>query len=108
MTHLSSQVLDRYLKDLDNGRGYFLANDIKEFEDYRYLFDDDLVRGDLSRGFAIYSRYQQRINQRLDFILKELKKGTDAFDFSKDDSLETKRENAPWAKSSEDLDKLMA
>ncbi|MBL0229427.1 MAG: carboxy terminal-processing peptidase [Moraxellaceae bacterium] len=102
----SSQVLDRYLKDLDNGRAYFLANDIKEFEEYRYLFDDDLVRGDLSRGFAIYSRYQQRINQRLDFILKELKKGTDAFDFSKDDSLETKRENAPWADEAQDLDKL--
>jgi carboxyl-terminal processing protease len=102
----SSQVLDRYLKDLDSGRAYFLATDIKEFEEYRYQFDDDLSRGDLTRGFAIYSRYQQRFNQRLDFILKELKKGINNFDFSKDDSLETKRENVAWEYEAKDLDKL--
>jgi carboxyl-terminal processing protease len=70
----SSQVLDRYLKDLDGSRAYFLASDIQEFEAYRYQFDDDLARGDLTRAFAIYSRYQQRFNQRLDFVLAELKK----------------------------------
>ena len=102
----SSQVLDRYLKDLDSSRAYFLASDIKEFEEYRYQFDDDLVKGDVSRAFAIYTRFQQRFNQRSDYILKELKKGIDNFDFSKDESLETKRDNAPWANDSKELDKL--
>ncbi len=102
----SSQVLDRYLKDLDSSRAYFLASDIKEFEDYRYQFDDDLVKGDVSRAFAIYTRFQQRFNQRSDFILKELKKGVDNFDFSQNDTLEVKRDNAPWAHDSKELDKL--
>lgn len=102
----SSQVLDRYLKDLDSSRAYFLASDIKEFEDYRYQFDDDLARGDLSRAFAIYTRFQQRFNQRSDFALKELKKGFNAFDFSKDDTLETKRDTAPWADDAKELDTL--
>ncbi|HQV21670.1 MAG: carboxy terminal-processing peptidase [Moraxellaceae bacterium] len=102
----SSQVLDRYLKDLDSSRAYFLASDIKEFEEYRYQFDDDLVKGDVSRAFAIYTRFQQRFNQRSDYILKELKKGVDNFDFSKDDTLEVKRDNAPWANDSKELDKL--
>ncbi len=102
----SSQVLDRYLKDLDGSRAYFLASDIQEFEAYRYQFDDDLARGDLTRAFAIYSRYQQRFNQRLDFVLAELKKGADNFDFSKNDSLETKRDNIPWPDSASDLNDL--
>jgi len=103
---LSSQILDRYLKDLDPTRAYFLASDIAEFEEYRYLLDDDLGRGDLTHGFAIYTRYQQRFNQRLDYVLKELKKGSKNFDFTADDSLEVKRENAPWAKEAQELDSL--
>ncbi|HNN29858.1 MAG TPA: S41 family peptidase, partial [Agitococcus sp.] len=103
---LSSQILDRYLKDLDPTRAYFLASDIAEFEEYRYLLDDDLNRGDLTHGFAIYARYQQRFNQRLDYVLKELKKGSKNFDFSVDDSLEIKRENVPWAKEAQELDTL--
>lgn len=103
---LSSQVLDRYLKDLDSGRAYFLAADIKEFEDYRYQFDDDLIRGDLSHAFLIYSRFQQRFNQRSDFILKELKKGIDNFDFDQNDTLDIKRDTAPWANNAKELDQL--
>ncbi|PTQ87921.1 carboxy terminal-processing peptidase [Agitococcus lubricus] len=103
---LSSQIFDRYIKDLDSTRGYFLASDIHEFEAYRHQLDDDLMRGDLSHAFTIYARYQQRANQRIDFVLKQLNKGIDRFDFEQNDYLETKRDNAPWASSSDELDKI--
>jgi len=38
--------------------------------------------------------------------LHELSKGIENIDFSKNISLETKREDAPWAKSTEELDDL--
>ena len=103
---LSSLVFTRYLKDLDGSRSYFLASDIKEFEVYRYLLDDDLSKGDLGHAFLIYSRFQQRGTERLTYVLRELAKGIEHLDFTKNSSLETKREDAPWAKSSDELDDL--
>ena len=103
---LSNQIFTRYLKDLDSSRSYFLASDIKEFEVYRYLLDDDLSKGDLGHAFLIYSRFQQRGTERLTYVLRELAKGIEHLDFTKNSSLETKREDAPWAKSSDELDDL--
>jgi len=37
---LSSLVLDRYLKELDENRSYFLADDIAEFDSYRFRLDE--------------------------------------------------------------------
>jgi carboxyl-terminal processing protease len=103
---LSSLVFTRYLKDLDGSRSYFLASDIKEFEAYRLLLDDDLTKGELGHAFLIYSRFQQRGTERLNHVLRELSQGIENLDFSKNLSLETKREDAPWAKSTEELDDL--
>ena len=101
---LSSLVFTRYLKDLDGSRSYFLASDVKEFEAYRLLLDDDLTKGELGHAFLIYSRFQQRGTERLNYVLRELSQGIENLDFSKNLSLETKREEAPWAKSTEELD----
>ncbi|MBH1972325.1 tail-specific protease [Moraxellaceae bacterium AER2_44_116] len=103
---LSNLIFTRYLKDLDGSRSYFLASDIKEFEAYRLLLDDDLTKGELDHAFLIYSRFQQRGTERLNHVLRELSQGIENLDFSKNLSLETKREDAPWAKSTEELDDL--
>ena len=103
---LSSLVFTRYLKDLDGSRSYFLASDVKEFEAYRLLLDDDLTKGELGHAFLIYSRFQQRGTERLNYVLRELSQGIENLDLSKNLSLETKREEAPWAKSTEELDDL--
>src|SRR3569623_1349627 len=85
---LSSQVFDRYLKDLDGQHLYFLASDVQGFEAYRKTFDNALKKGDLKNAFIIYNRYQQRVAERLTFVIAELDKGVDKMDFSKDESLE--------------------
>ncbi len=103
---LSSVVFDRYLKDLDGSRSYFLASDIKEFEAYRNELDDDLTKGELGHAFFIYSRFQQRGTERLNYVLHALSKGVEHLDFSTNVSLETKREDVPWPKSTDELDNL--
>ena len=102
----SLKIYDSYLKLLDPSRSYFTAADIAEFDQWRTQFDDLLKSGDLDPGFIIYKRHLDRLKQRLDFVLVQLDDGVDKLDFSIDESLQTDREKAPWAKNSAELDDL--
>lgn len=103
---LSSKVLDILLDDVDSTRSYFLASDIREFEKYRLQLDDALARGDMEPGFVIFNRFEQRVSERLSFLLNELKNNAAKYQFDGDDTLELDREEAPWATSSSELDQL--
>ncbi|HEY9051506.1 MAG TPA: S41 family peptidase, partial [Gammaproteobacteria bacterium] len=104
--NLSSLVLDRYLEELDRDRSYFLASDIREFEQFRFRLDDAFKTANISPAFAIFNRYQQRITERMEYMLTTLDKRFDKLDFTKDESLEIDRKKAPWAASNAELDQL--
>jgi len=104
--NLSSTVLDRYLKELDRDRSYFIATDIAEFESYRLRLDDALKTGNLNPAFNIFNRYQQRITERLNYMLTQLNKGIDKLDFTGNDKLIIDRKELAWPKSIQELDKL--
>ncbi len=103
---LSSTVLDRYLKELDREHSYFLASDIKEFEHYRYLLDDAFKTGNLKPAFTIFNRYEKRLVERIKFLLKQLDKGVDKLDFSKDESMLIDREDQPWPATEAEMNAL--
>lgn len=103
---LSSQVFDRYLKDLDGQHLYFTAEDVKGFEPYRKSLDEALKKGDLRVPFQIYNRYLQRAAERLRYTLGQLDKGVGAMDFSKDESIEVDRKDEPWPANQDALDDL--
>ncbi|MCW8956776.1 MAG: PDZ domain-containing protein, partial [Gammaproteobacteria bacterium] len=103
---LSSTVLDRYIEELDRDRSYFLASDIEEFEQYRHKLDDAFKTSNLQPAYDIYNRYQLRVTDRLEFMLKELKKGINKLDFKQDEYLTIDRKQLPWAKSLAELDQL--
>ena len=65
---LSSEVFDRYIEILDNGKFYFLDSDIRSVEKYRYLFDDFLNAGRVQHGYDIFSIYQKRYAERLEHV----------------------------------------
>ncbi|WP_338923489.1 carboxy terminal-processing peptidase [Pseudomonas silesiensis] len=99
-------IYDSYLKLLDPSRSYFMASDIAEFDKWKTQFDDFLKSGDLNAGFTIYKRYLDRVKARLDFALVELNKGVDKIDFTTKETLLIDRKDAPWLKSTADLDEL--
>lgn len=103
---LSLELFDRYLADLDRSRSYFLASDIKEFEVYRYKLDDALKTGKLAPAFHIYNRYQQRVVERLLFMLDILDKGLDKMRFDIDETLEIDRQDSPWPADVAELHEL--
>ncbi|MBK5314059.1 carboxy terminal-processing peptidase [Erwinia sp. TH29] len=99
-------IYDSYIKLLDPSRSYFMASDIAEFDKWKTQFDDFLKSGDLNAGFTIYKRYLDRVKARLDFALVELNKGVDKIDFTTKETLLVDRKDAPWLKTTADLDDL--
>ena len=93
---ISSLILDRYIKALDPSKYYFLASDIKEFEQFRNNLDDDLRNGDLSAPFYIFNVYLKRYNEWVAFSLLNVK---NKFDFSGNDKYVYDREKMPWVTS---------
>lgn len=99
-------IYDSYIKLLDPSRSYFTASDIAEFDKWKTQFDDFLKSGDLNAGFTIYKRYLDRVKARLDFALAELNKGVDKIDFTTKETLLVDRKDAPWLKTTAELDDL--
>lgn len=100
---LSSDIFDLYIQTLDYNRLYFLESDIKSFESQRYMFDDYVLSGQVEKPYQIFDTYEQRTAERLEYVFQSLEQ---PFDFTIDEYLELDRENAPWAKTKEELNDL--
>ena len=102
----SSWLLDQYLEDLDPSKSYFFASDIAEFEPLRSTLDDSIQKGDLKDAYRLFNRYQQRMHERLNFMIAELENGLKDVHFDLDETLDTDRANASWIETQADMDKL--
>lgn len=100
---LSSVVWDNYLGEVDHSKTFLLASDVASFEKYRYQIDDALVNGDLTAAYDLYNVLRKRYADRSAFIKEQLKK---PFTFTADETFNTDRKKATWAKSSAELDDL--
>lgn len=100
---LSSQVLDRYIKALDNNRMYLLTSDVAAFEQYRYSLDDMVRSEPLDPVFEMFEVYRTRVRQRLAFALSMLDTEPD---FTIDEEYVFDREDLPWAETPEQLDEI--
>jgi len=97
---LSSAVLSRFLDELDPGHIYFHDRDIKEFEsEFRFKLDDALKKNDLAPAFKIFNRYQQRVIERLNYLINRLGQGLQDMNFSIQEELRVDRKDIPWPKT---------
>lgn len=101
----SSNAFDNYIKDLDPSKVYFLKSDIAEFEKYRYAIDESIFSGDVKPGFEIFNRYQQRLQERINYAFLLLNDSTQ-FDFTANDSFMVEREKASFANNVDELNAL--
>ncbi len=101
---LSSQHLDAYIDSLDGSKMFFLAADIKEFEQYRSVMDDQLPEGNLDAGYTIFNRFQERLEARLEAVLADLPATVDAMDFTVDEAFDLDTDDRQWAQSPAELD----
>lgn len=99
---LSAAMFDKYLDAVDHGKLYYLATDIAEFEQYKNSFDDYLQKRELDVPFQIYNVFRKRYKERSEYI-QTLLKEPKPFDFTQDESMNTDREKATWAKNTDEL-----
>jgi len=103
---LASRLLDRYLDDLDPSRSFFLTADIDGFSIYRSTLHSALQKADLDPAFAVFNRSHRRRIDRLEAVIARLENGIDDMNFTQDETLESERKNAPWARTPDELDLL--
>ena len=80
--NLSENLYHSFIKQLDNQKRFFLKSDIREFEKYKYLLDDQIKEYDLSFFNLVYQRskirikevksyYEELVNNKFNFNLNE-------------------------------------
>jgi carboxyl-terminal processing protease len=100
---ISAVIFDRYIKSLDENHSYFLASDIKDFEKYKTVLDDDIKAGNLNDAFYIFNVFQKRYLEHVNYSLTRL---NESFDFDKKESFVYDRDKLPWPASQAEMDQL--
>lgn len=100
---LSERVYSLYLNSLDPQRVYFLESDIEQFDKHKLLFDNYLREARLEYPFEMYNTLIQRLDDRENAVATLLDQ---EFDFTTDDEILINRKDEPYAKTTEELDKI--
>jgi carboxyl-terminal processing protease len=99
----SVQILDKFIELLDGNKAYFLAEDIRDFQQYRFNMDNSILTGWLKPSFHIYSVFQMRWSERNKYALSLLGK---EMDFSVDEQFDFDRSDKSWATTTTELDEF--
>lgn len=97
---MSARVFDEYFKKLDPQKMYFLESDVEKFRQYRPIFSEILLKGNMEVPFEIFRLYRQRVAQRYDYVLGLLDQ---PFDFSEDESFTIDRKKMDRATTDEQI-----
>jgi carboxyl-terminal processing protease len=101
---LSQKIFERYLRNLDFNKHFFISSDIESFAKLSNLFDDALMTSNVQIAYDIYNVNLQRREARLDYALSLL---DSEFDFTKaGDKFYYDREDAQWAANEAELNEL--
>lgn len=96
---ISERALRLYIKSLDPLKLYFLQSDIEEFEKAKLEIDNMVQNGDLGLAYQIFTRFIQRVDERV-AVAMELLDGE--FDFEKDESIITDPDETKYAETAEE------
>lgn len=80
----SKEVLNRFIKELDDDKTIFLQADVDSFQRFSARIDDEIHGGRLESFYSISDSYSRRLNEASKFYPEILAK---PFDFTKDESI---------------------
>lgn len=97
---LSRRTFHQFLRQLDPQKLYFTQADIDEFKKSETDLDDRLLEGDVTFAREVRTRFLQRHGERLK-VVEQLVNAP--HDFTVKETMDTKAERIPWAKSVDEL-----
>ncbi len=97
---VSQALYKRMLKDLDPQKLYLLQADADEFSKFRDHLDDLIKVGDVSFARSLFSRYQKRLEERVEMAHKLIDLD---HDFSIDESMAVDGDLIPFATTPNEL-----
>jgi len=97
---ISKRLFQRFIKDLDPSKLYFVKSDIEEFKKHETELDDQLLQGDISFAYSVYTRLLARMGERIKLI-EELIKAP--HDFTTKEYLSTDYKAIDYASTPEEL-----
>lgn len=98
--NLSENLYHSFIKQLDNQKRFFLKSDIREFEKYKYLLDDQIKEYDLSFFNLVYQRSKIRIQEAKSYY-KELV--NNKFNFNLNENIDLDFEKKEYARSKSEI-----
>jgi carboxyl-terminal processing protease len=100
-----ASVIPDYMGELDGQRLFFLGSDKAKFmADYgKNVYYNTAFLGNINAAYEIFYVYQTRVENRIAWILEQLKKD---FDFTTDDSYRADRAKAEWPADEAAADEL--
>ncbi|PIB23324.1 tail-specific protease [Maribacter sp. 4U21] len=96
----SANVFEDFIDVIDPTKRYFLATDIKEFEQYKFQIDDQIKNTDITFFNMVYDRLLERMDDAKE-IYKEVLKTP--FDYNQDESISIKYENEDFVANKAEL-----
>lgn len=96
----SSNVFDDFIDIVDPTKRYFLESDIREFEKYRFMIDDEIRNTDIEFFNTVYQRLMVRMEEAKDIYKEVLSK---PFDYTVDETIEIDYDKQDFASSKKEL-----
>ncbi len=99
---LTEEAAEAYLKRLDHGRFFLLADDAERFRSRVAEADGD-IDATVEAAFELYTVYQERVTEQVSYALELLDQ---PLEFDQEGRYEPDRREAEWADSEQALDEL--
>ena len=96
----SEYVYKEFIDGLDPNKRYFTQKDIKEFSEFKYLIDDQLLKEDISFYNLVYSRFLSKIKNAKSYYGDLL---AQPFNFKKEESIDVNYDEIPFAENESEL-----
>ncbi|MBR9853799.1 MAG: tail-specific protease [Algicola sp.] len=96
----SSNVFDDFIDIIDPTKRYFLQSDLREFEKYRFMIDDEIRNTDITFFNVVYQRLMVRMKEAKEIYNEVL---SEPFDYTIDETIEIDYDKQEFASSKKEL-----
>ncbi len=97
---ISAKLVDKYVKEFDPQKLYFLQSDIDGMAQWNTQLDDQLKVGNLDFAFQTFDLFLKRLDERIEYAQAAIDQ---THDFNVDEEMVIDAKNLPYAPSIDDL-----